>query len=312
MSREGPSLPEIAAILKAELNLPPETSTATVVDRACRDLEVQMEGLSLVAKAHECWKVMGKPQPPLLQELVAERAPPPPLGQSSSSIDDPVERQAVATARLAAAARLVAKTEAEAAAARMEAEAARAEALAAAQGGELGALAAPLAEVAAQVASALAIPVGVAPPMAAAPAPSAATAAAGVGMGGVGNESPGDSMLGIYELEDQLPGWPTRWESDLDFELCSNASANGAGVSPPDGGLALGAFAQMCGMAAPAAPVSSSFPQQATPFNPPPGGYDGSVTAATPAPTVQAHAICNYNTSGVLADSKLPRPCTSE
>ena len=31
MSREGPSLPEIAAILKAELNLPPETSTATVV-----------------------------------------------------------------------------------------------------------------------------------------------------------------------------------------------------------------------------------------------------------------------------------------
>lgn len=55
-------MPEIAALLKAELNLPPETSTAAAVERACTDLEVKMEGLSLVAKAQACWRVIVSPE----------------------------------------------------------------------------------------------------------------------------------------------------------------------------------------------------------------------------------------------------------
>ena len=130
-AREGPSLPEIATILKQELNLPPEATTATVINEACRDLEVEMEGLSLVAKARECWVVMGKPQ--VLSQGTTDhqnRPPSPPplaLGSSSGSIESSSNAIANVTARLEAATKLLAKTEAEAAAARMEAKAARAE-----------------------------------------------------------------------------------------------------------------------------------------------------------------------------------------
>lgn len=124
--RGEPSLTEIAQLLKVELNLPAETTTATAVERACADLEVQMAGLSLLAKAHACWQILGSP------EDFRARTVESPRGASAVSAFDPEKRQHAATARMEAAAALLARTEAAAAAARREAAAAQAEAVAAA------------------------------------------------------------------------------------------------------------------------------------------------------------------------------------
>ena len=123
--RGEPSLTEIAQLLKVELNLPAETTTATAVERACADLEVQMAGLSLLAKAHACWQILGSP------EDFRARTVESPRGASAVSAFDPEKRQHAATARMEAAAALLARTEAAAAAARREAAAAQAEAVAA-------------------------------------------------------------------------------------------------------------------------------------------------------------------------------------
>ena len=56
-----PSLLEITELLRKQLDLPMEASAAAVVQRACTELEVPTQGLSLLGKARACWEQMGVP-----------------------------------------------------------------------------------------------------------------------------------------------------------------------------------------------------------------------------------------------------------
>jgi hypothetical protein len=87
-----PSLPAVINYLRTQLNLPLETTQATVIERACLDLEVETEGRTLLGKAMACWQMFGAPplsaapQAPVAwsssQFVGADAVPPTPIATS--------------------------------------------------------------------------------------------------------------------------------------------------------------------------------------------------------------------------------------
>ena len=75
----GPSLLEITELLRKQLDLPTDASAATVVQSACKELEVPTQGLTLLGKARACWEQMGAPdvQLGLQKHVFCDRHPPP-------------------------------------------------------------------------------------------------------------------------------------------------------------------------------------------------------------------------------------------
>ena len=92
-----PSLPDMVAFLEEQFNMRgpgmANATTSTVIQRACMELEIPSQGMTLLAQARACWKALGAPplggfppSPPpnttLMPEVAATAVPlpPPPVG----------------------------------------------------------------------------------------------------------------------------------------------------------------------------------------------------------------------------------------
>jgi hypothetical protein len=80
-----PSFHQIVALVRRELNLPVDTTFATTIARACKDLDIPVVG-SLRSRAIECWQALGSP---LVPAEAATRPPegPPPFAGPEEQLD---------------------------------------------------------------------------------------------------------------------------------------------------------------------------------------------------------------------------------
>ena len=54
----SPPLQQVANSLRQQLNMPKDSTLATVIEKAAVEFEVSPEATTLCAKAYECWKVL--------------------------------------------------------------------------------------------------------------------------------------------------------------------------------------------------------------------------------------------------------------
>ena len=130
----APTLAQIVEVCRKEFNLPADTTVMTAVSRACAELELNQTGLSLIARAKQCWEILGPATSPALAAYDGTPALPPDdadvLQKSAPqrSVKASYTKKAKHGAKEAAAAEAKEKREAAAAEAKAKREAAAAEA----------------------------------------------------------------------------------------------------------------------------------------------------------------------------------------